>query len=232
MIAVPLHGPRRCRVRAPAHGARECGIAAVALVAVVVSGCVTGRSSPRPGAEAPRVILDAPTRVPIRIVQNITLVHATLNDVHRVTLIVDTGAQSTIVAPAVAKRLGVRLSADGPRRQVSVVGGGKLDIPFVKISSLRVGDARIEGMEIGVFDAAPSAHGVHGLLGADFLHQFRFTLDGVERWLRLEPLRRQAAERGASCVVRARDRTLTEPQYRSRAALGRACVVLEIPDSG
>jgi hypothetical protein len=172
-------------------------MAAAVLVAALVGGCVAGRPSSNTVTEAPRVILEAPTRVPIRIVQNITLVHATLNDVHRVTLIVDTGAQSTIIAPAVAKRLGLTMSSDGPRRQVSVVGGGKLDIPFVKISTLRVGDARIEGMEVGVFDVAPTAQGVHGLLGADFLHQFRFTLDGLERWLRLEPLGRQAAEGSA-----------------------------------
>jgi predicted aspartyl protease len=171
---------------------RQGRVAASVVLAVLVGGCVTAHRTADAPAQPPRVILEAATRVPIRIVQNITLVQATLNDIHRVTLIVDTGAQSTILAPAVVKRLGVMVSTDGPRRQVSVVGGGKLDIPFVKLGTLRVGDARVEGMEVGVFDAAPTAHGVHGLLGADFLHQFRFTLDGVERWLRLEPLRRDA----------------------------------------
>ena len=190
--------------RIPSRGGltHVLGVASAVLGIVLMGGCVGGRGVTDRPAEPPRVILDVPTRVPIRIVQNITLVQVTLNDLHRVTLIVDTGAQSTIIAPEVVKRLGVMVASDGPRRQVSVVGGGKLEIPFVKLATLRVGDARVEGMEVGVFDAAPAAHGVHGLLGADFLHQFRFTVDGVERWLRLEPLRRQAGCAATSCQRR------------------------------
>jgi hypothetical protein len=172
------------------------GVALALVVAALVSGCAAVRGTTSPATETPRVILEAPTRVPIRIVQNITLVQVTLNRVHLVTLIVDTGAQSTIISPAIARRLGLTVPPEGPRRQVSVVGGSKLDVPFVKLSVLRVGDAIIEGMEVGVFDVAPTARGIHGLLGADFLHQFRFTLDGNERWMHLEPLKPGAGRGG------------------------------------
>lgn len=165
------------------------GALAALVAAALLGGCVVGLGTRAPEADTPRVILETPTRVPIRVVQNITLVQATLNRLQLVTLIVDTGAQSTIISPAIARRLGLTVSSSAPRRQVSVVGGGKLDVPFVKLSVLRVGDASIEGMDVGVYEVAPTARGIHGLLGADFLHQFRFTLDGREGMMHLEPLR-------------------------------------------
>jgi predicted aspartyl protease len=158
------------------------------VAALLGGGCATAR--PTAGATSPRVVLDGPTRVRIRVVQNITLVEVTLNRVHLATLIVDTGAQSTIVSPSLVKRLGVDIPNDAPRREVSVVGGDKLDMPFVKLAVLRVGDAKIEEMEVGVFEVTPSARGIHGLLGADFLHRFRLTIDPSEGVMQLEPLRR------------------------------------------
>jgi len=157
------------------------------LAALLGVGCETARDAG--GTTARRVSLDAPTRVRIRVVQNLTLVQVTLNRVHPATLVVDTGAQSTILSPSVVKRLGVAVSADAPRRQVAGVGGNKFEVPFVKLAVLRVGDARIENMEVGVYDVAPSARGIHGLLGADFLHEFRLTLDRNENLMQLEPLK-------------------------------------------
>jgi hypothetical protein len=168
-------------------GRVRSALACLLLAALLGAGCAareagdTGRL---------RVTLDAPTRVPIRIVQNITLVEATLNRVQSATLIVDTGAQSTIISPALVKRLGVVVADSVARRQVTVVGGSKLEVPFVKLALLRVGSAKIENLEIGVYDVAPRANGIHGLLGADFLHQFRMTLDRHEGLMHLEPLRR------------------------------------------
>ena len=158
------------------------------LVALLGPGCATRREAR--DTTPPRAILDEPTRVPIQIVQNITLVQVTLNKTHPATLIVDTGAQSTIISPSMVKRLGMTIPTDAPRRRVSVVGGNKLDVPFVKLGVLDVGGAKVEDIEVGVFDVAPTARGVHGLLGADFLHRFRLTLDAKEGVLLLEPLQR------------------------------------------
>ena len=158
------------------------------LIVLLGAGCSLAKP-PVTSATGPRVVLAAPTKVRIRIVQNITLVQATLNRDHPATLIVDTGAQSTVISPSVVKELGVVISADAPRREVSVVGGHKVEMPFVKLAVLRVGAARIEDMEVGVLDVTPTAKGIHGLLGADFLQQFRMTLDRSESVMELEPLR-------------------------------------------
>ena len=159
------------------------------LLAVVPGlGCV-GSTRPTAATTAPRVVLEAPTRVPIRVVQNITLVQATINRTYSATLIVDTGAQSTVISPAVVKQLGMVINPDAPRRQVSVVGGQKVEMPFVKLAVLRVGAARMEDLEVGVLDVTPKSRGIHGLLGADFLHQFRLILDRGESVMQLEPLK-------------------------------------------
>jgi predicted aspartyl protease len=160
---------------------------ALVLTALLGGGCATAR--PTSGTTSPRVVLDGPTRVRIRVVQNITLVEVTLNRVHPATLIVDTGAQSTIVSPSLVKRLGIVVPTDAPPQKVLVVGGNTLEMPFVKLDMLRVGDAKIEGMEVGVFEVTPSARGIDGLLGADFLHRFRLILDPGVGVMQLEPLR-------------------------------------------
>ena len=159
------------------------------VIAFVGAGCVLSKPLATVPSGGPRAVLEAPTRVRIRIVQNITLVQATLNRDHLATLNVDTGAQSTVITPSLVKKLGVVISADSPRREVSVVGGHKVEMPFVKLAVLRVGDARVEDIEVGVLDVTPTSKGIHGLLGADFLQQFRLTLDRSESMMRLEPLR-------------------------------------------
>jgi hypothetical protein len=163
-------------------------LALVLVAALVGNGCAVAR--PTVAGGSPRASLDGPTRVRIRVVQNIALVQATLNQMHPATLIVDTGAQSTIVSPSLVQRLGIVVPTDAPRREVSVVGGNTLEMPFVKLATLRVGSAKVEEMEVGVFEVTPSSRGIHGLLGADFLHRFRLTLDPSEGVMHLEPLRR------------------------------------------
>lgn len=163
-------------------------LAFLLLVVVPGLGCA-GSTRPTAAPTSPKVVLEAPTRVPIRVVQNITLVQATLNKAYSATLIVDTGAQSTVISPAVVKQLGLVINPDGPRREVSVVGGQKVEMPFVKLAVLRVGAARMEDFEVGVLDVTPKSRGIHGLLGADFLHQFRLILDRSESVMQLEPLK-------------------------------------------
>lgn len=139
------------------------------------------------GRARPIASLPARTIVPIQVVRNITLVHGVLNGSQRALLIVDTGAQSTLITPLLMTRLGMSIPKNAPRRQVTVVGGQKTEVPFVTLAVLQVGDARVENLDVAVFEAFPDAVEVDGLLGADFLHQFRVTLDKEARRMTLEP---------------------------------------------
>ena len=105
-------------------------------------------------------------------------------------MIVDTGAQRTILTPSLLRRMNLSVPDDAPRRKMYVVGGQALDVPFIRIASVRAGAAAVENLEVGVYDVAPRARAVDGLLGGDFLRHFKVTLDAQDRLLRLEPLAR------------------------------------------
>jgi predicted aspartyl protease len=148
---------------------------------VLVAGCATG------APEAPKT---AVVEVPVQFIQNIALVGATVNGASgTAVLIVDSGATSTILTPRLLSRLGLVVPADAPKRKIRVVGG-TLDVPFVKIARVQVGQATMIDQEIGVYEIYPDAPIIDGLLGGDFLHRFRVTLDRSAKQMRLEPLAR------------------------------------------
>ncbi len=128
------------------------------------------------------------TLVPIQIVNDLIFVPATLNRTQAATLLVDTGATRSLLTPAVAKELGISPSADAPRRTIHLIGGQSIDVPFVNLSALQVGDAFGENLEVGIHLVHPGAPIVDGLLGSDFLGRFQMTVDRTARQLRLEPM--------------------------------------------
>jgi len=148
---------------------------------VLLSGCATAALDTRP---------PAPVEVAIQVIDNITLVAATVNGGPSALLIVDTGAQWTILTPRLLKRRGVVVPPDAPKRKIRVLGGQELDVPFVKIATIGVGAATLTDREDGVYEIEPSASAVDGVLGGDFLHRFRVTLDRAASRMRLEPLAR------------------------------------------
>lgn len=147
----------------------------------LLAGCATAVPDTRP----PAVV-----EVPIQVINNITFVAATINGGPTALLVVDTGAQVTILTPGLLRRLGVALPDDAPRRKIRVVGGHPLDVPFVRIATIRVGGATLNDREVGVYDVDPDTPIVEGLLGGDFLHGFKVTLDRSQKRMRLEPLTR------------------------------------------
>jgi predicted aspartyl protease len=149
---------------------------------VLAAGCAT--STPEPPTMAT-------VEVPIQFIENIALVGATVNGTSgTAVMIVDTGAAATILTPRLLARLGLDVPADAPKRKIRVVGGRTLDVPFLKIAKVQVGRATMNDQEVGVYDIYPDAPIIDGLLGGDFLHRFRVTLDRNAKQMRLEPLRR------------------------------------------
>lgn len=145
-------------------------------------------AAPAPAAATlPRAALRALTVVGVEVRNNLTLAYVTINGAQRVPFIVDTGASSTAITPAVAARLGLDVSARAPRRRVIVADGRDVSVPFVRVTAVEVGAARVENLDVGVLDVAPDAPAVGGLLGGDFLGRFTVTLDHARRELRLEP---------------------------------------------
>lgn len=111
------------------------------------------------------------------------LVSARINGVGPITLILDTGADHTLISPSALSRLGI--STEGSYRGVlkGVTGVGYADALWV--ASLEVGEAKVGPLLVIAHDAG--LKGADGLLGRDFLVHFNVTIDPKERVVTLAP---------------------------------------------
>ncbi len=105
------------------------------------------------------------------------LVNATVNGAGSVALILDTGADRTMISPSALARLGV--STEGAYRGVlkGVTGSGYASA--IWIASLEIGGASAGPLLVIAHDAG--LKNADGLLGRDFLVNFNVTIDPRER---------------------------------------------------
>ena len=143
----------------------------------------------RLGRAGERVSLPSATSVPIELAGNAMLVHAQVNRTQRALLLVDTGASTTVLRPLFLARLGTSVPADAPRHRMMLPTGLPIEVQFVTVS-VQVGEASVDNLEVGVFDAMPQAPDVDGFLGADFLQRFKVTFERTARRMTLEPMTR------------------------------------------
>lgn len=108
-------------------------------------------------------------------------VDAVLNDSVSVPFYVDTGASGISLPQSVADQLGVHV---GPEtRQVFVrTANGVVARPVVRLESVQLGGARVEGLEATL---NPSME--IGLLGGSFFNNFIYRVDAAESVIALEP---------------------------------------------
>lgn len=102
------------------------------------------------------------------------IVDVVVNEKKRTKLVLDTGATSVVISNAVAKQCVPNLSAAETVNFTSVTGSGSGRA--VKLTSLRVGTAKVSNVEAIVHDM-PANSNDEGLLGMTFLKHFRVTLD-------------------------------------------------------
>ena len=98
------------------------------------------------------------------------------------TLILDTGADRTMVSPAALGRLGINVSDSLPAQIKGVTGTAQGSL--VQVASVEVGQAKVGPIRILVHDAELKAD---GLLGRDFLEHFTVTIDSKEQQVTLVP---------------------------------------------
>ena len=100
-----------------------------------------------------------------------------------VTLILDTGADRTMVSPEALGRLGIA-TTDAPLAQIrGVTGMGQGSV--VQVASVEVGQARVGPLRIIAHDA--ELRKADGLLGRDFLEHFTVTIDSKGQQVTLTP---------------------------------------------
>jgi hypothetical protein len=109
---------------------------------------------------------------------------ARINDSTPVRLLVDTGADRTVIAPRALVAAGVSLTRGTRSEQVRGVSGSA-ETQRVVIDSLAVGPARVARLAVFALDI--DQPGFEGLLGRDFLEQFNVSIDSGRGVVTLKP---------------------------------------------
>lgn len=114
----------------------------------------------------------------------VAVVQATLNNQRAARFVVDTGASYTLISNAVAADLGIFLGAN-PKTLPFQTANGLINAPVTSIQSISVGGLEIRNLAIAIHDALPDPN-VAGLLGLNFLSNFKLDIDTQKGLLRLE----------------------------------------------
>jgi len=120
--------------------------------------------------------------VPIQFAGRSAIVSALLNRKVSGGLILDTGATSTVISRRIASLLSIRATATMMGQTV----GGLITAPIARLSSLKIGTAELTNLSVIIHDFSRDPR-IEGLLGMDFLGQFRVSLDTQKQLLILSP---------------------------------------------
>jgi clan AA aspartic protease (TIGR02281 family) len=183
------------------------------------------RSSPNSAAAAvartPRTRVSATgvLQIPFEKQGNAMIVYARVNDAVTAPFIVDTGASDVLVPAHVAQAAGIEVGRDTPH-QTYQTANGLVETPVVTISSIQVGEARVENLR-GSVSGGMSI----GLLGGTFFNNFTFQVDPAANLITLFP---NALVRGGANQDewRARFREL----HATRASIDEYLAQPELPD--
>jgi clan AA aspartic protease (TIGR02281 family) len=164
-------------------------LATVGQSAPAAAGAGTQPSvSPAPVQPEPAASSLSPAgiAVPVTRAGRSLVVQARLNDLRDAKLIVDTGADITVLSRAVAMDIGLL-----PSLVIATVtlntAGGSVRADVFRVGTVSLGTAEARNVTAAVHDLPDAPAGVDGLLGLTFLDQFLVTLDAKKGELHLKP---------------------------------------------
>ena len=111
------------------------------------------------------------------------MVDVKINGNANANLLLDTGADRTMINPRVLVSAGASISRPVGTTRVTGVAGSD-EVSFVLIESLEVGEARVGRMQVASYDVAGAGD---GLLGRDFLDRFSVNIDSAAGVVTLSP---------------------------------------------
>jgi hypothetical protein len=112
------------------------------------------------------------------------LVDVRLNERTGARLLLDTGADRTLINPQALSAAGVQLSRVAARGRMHGVTGSD-EVVYVVLDSLEVGQARVERLPVAAYEMGSRES--DGLLGRDFLDQFNVSIDSSRGVVTLTP---------------------------------------------
>jgi clan AA aspartic protease (TIGR02281 family) len=136
-----------------------------------------------PGAE-PSVLQHQDVAVPTYRVGQTFVVQVRLNGSRDAKLILDTGAEISLLSHDVVLDLGLFPTSSTPTVTLNTVSG-TVRADVIIIERMAVGGAEAHGVAVAVHDLPEAPPGVDGLLGLTFLNKFVVTLDPQQGTLHL-----------------------------------------------
>lgn len=129
--------------------------------------------------------IHAPETVRFELDKNLMVIDVVINGVS-MPFVLDTGASTTVVTEGTVERLALQA---GESQTASACGaaGGPLSYSPVNIDSLAVGELRVENLSCGAMNLEAVTKlldgEIGGVLGYDFLSNFKITIDYRARQL-------------------------------------------------
>lgn len=112
------------------------------------------------------------------------VVDARINGSASARLLLDTGADRTLISPRALAAAGVSLTRVIAQGQMTGVTGSDR-VQYVLLESLEVGQARVTRLPVAAYEMAQAQ--TDGLLGRDFLDQFTVSIDAARGEVTLQP---------------------------------------------
>jgi len=138
-----------------------------------------------PRAPPPAVpVSPSKASIPFEKQGQVVIVEATLNKKTAAKFVVDTGASYTMISSAIAKELDID-TEQNRRTAPFQTANGIIQAPLVSLDSITVGGMEIRNLTAAVHDVLADSR-VAGLLGLNFLSNFRMDIDTQKGVLHLE----------------------------------------------
>ncbi len=118
--------------------------------------------------------LDDAIQVPLKRVGEHFIVNARINGIDGARLMIDTGASLCVLRPQAAQQFGLPVDSDNYTILNQVAG--VINAPLIEIDTLGIGDATVRTVKASVIEMTPDAD-KDGLLGMNFLNNFKFFID-------------------------------------------------------
>ena len=144
---------------------------------------IEAKESPRT-AEPTKKIAVNKASIPFEKHGQVVVIEAMLNGKTPAKLVVDTGSSYTMISAATARDLDI----DPGRSQRTMpfqTANGVIQAPLANLESINVGGVEIRDLTAAIHDIAPNSQ-VAGLLGLNFLSNFRMDIDTQKGVIHLE----------------------------------------------
>jgi clan AA aspartic protease (TIGR02281 family) len=145
---------------------------------------IQAQESPR--SREPEIKAPPPKKasIPLEKHGQVAIIQATLNNKRSAKFVVDTGASYTLISSAFARELSIDVGQN-PKTLPFQTANGLIQAPVTNLESIMVGGLEIRNLPAAVHDAVPDPE-VAGLLGLNFLSNFRMDIDTQKGMLYLE----------------------------------------------